>query len=58
MLDKINEILAKYRGQAKNFQETIDTLCSKGIPNGTFQDYAMLSDILAILEICNREIDK
>ena len=34
------------------FKETIDELCKMGISKGCFQDYAILSDILAILTVC------
>jgi hypothetical protein len=37
---------------------TVDMLCDKGIPNGVYQDYAMLADVLDILSVCAAIINK
>lgn len=51
--DKICEILANYAPEDhKIFHETVDKLCGKGIANGCFQNYGVLSDVLNILNEC------
>ena len=51
-LKRIEEILSKYEGRGAEFKATVDMLCNKGIPNGCFQDYTILIDVLEILSIC------
>lgn len=52
-LKTIEQILDYYVAEDYEiFKETIDELCKMGIPKGCFQDYAILSDILAILTVC------
>ena len=51
-LNRIEEILSDYVGRGAEFKATVDMLCSQGIPNGCFQDYKLLTDILEILAIC------
>lgn len=51
-LKRIEEILSDYIGRGKEFKATVDMLCSKGIGNGCFQDYTILTDVLEILAIC------
>lgn len=51
-MERIKEILDKYEGRGVEFKATIDMLCSKGIGNGVYQDYAMLVDVLEILSVC------
>lgn len=51
-MEIIKEILEKYKGREAEFKATVEMLCNKGIPNGCFQDYAMLIDVLEILSIC------
>ena len=51
-LERIKEILDKYEGKSDRFKATVDMLCNKGIPNGCFQDYTILIDVLEILSIC------
>lgn len=51
-LERIKSVLEKYNEQdAKAFKDTIDMLCSKGIGNGCYQDYALLMDVISILTI-------
>ena len=56
-LKRLEEILSKYDGRGTEFKATVDMLCSKGIGNGCFQDYAMLVDVLEILSICETIIE-
>lgn len=56
-MERIKEILDKYEGRGAEFMATIDMLCSKGIANGSFRDYAMLADILEILTICEAQVN-
>lgn len=52
-MDKIKEVLAKYtKEDYQIFKDTVDMLCSKGIGNGCYQDYTVLTDVLSILTIC------
>lgn len=55
-LGRIKEIVSKYEGRGQEFKATVEMLCNKGIPNGCFQDYAMLVDILEILAICETAV--
>lgn len=57
-MERIKEILDKYDGRGAEFMATVNMLCDKGIPNGVFQDYAMLADVLEILSICEAIICK
>jgi hypothetical protein len=50
--NRIEEILSDYIGRGQEFKATVDMLCSKGIANGCFKDYAILTDVLEILSIC------
>lgn len=53
MLERIQEIMSKYSTEDyKTFKDTVEMLCSKGIGNGCYQDYAMLMDVISILSIC------
>lgn len=51
-LERIKEILQKNEGRYDEFKATVDMLCSKGIGNGVFQDYALLVDVIEILSVC------
>ena len=52
-MERIKEILDKYTpSQAQAFADTLEMLYKKGIPNGCYQDYAMLMDVMSILAIC------
>jgi hypothetical protein len=55
---RIEEILSDYKGRGAEFKATVDMLCNKGIPNGCFQDYKMLKDILVILSLCEVIVGK
>jgi len=57
-MERIKEILDKYDGRGAEFMATVDMLCDKGIPNGVYQDYAMLADVLEILSVCEAIINK
>ena len=57
MVNKIMEILRKYDAEdVRVFHDTVDMLAARGIPNGCYQDYAVLNDVLTILSICERII--
>lgn len=47
--EKLCDILQKYKGRAEDYHETIDALFKKGVPNGCYQDYELLNDIISIL---------
>ena len=55
---RIEEILSDYKGRGAEFKATVDMLCNKGIPNGCFQDYKMLMDVLEILSLCEVIVGK
>ena len=56
--DKLDEIFKNYRKEdAQIVHKTIDTLCSKGIAKGTFQDYAILADIINYLSYFEYEVE-
>ena len=42
----VNEIIAR---DPQLIDDTVDMLIRRGVPNGAFQDYALVSDILGLL---------
>ncbi len=55
--EKITEILENYdKKDSKIFNDTIDELCKKGIPNGCYQNNTVLLDVVSILTICENII--
>lgn len=53
MIIEIENILNKYtKKDYKIFFDTVETLCSKGISKGVYQDYTVLIDVVSILTIC------
>lgn len=56
-MERIKEILDKYPPEkAKIFEDTVDMLYKKGIPNGCYQDYTVLMDVMDIIATCERII--
>jgi len=56
-LDKISEVLSSFEAEDHQvFHDTIETLCSKGIGKGAYQDYAVLVSVLEILTACEATI--
>ena len=56
-MDEIKKILEKYKKEDYQiFEATIDMLFKKGIPNGFFNDYAVLNDVIVILVTCRNII--
>lgn len=53
-LNRIEDILISLRTQKRGaeFRKTVEMLCSKGVPNGVFQDYSLLMAVLEILSVC------
>ncbi len=51
-MERLKEILEKYKGREAEFKATVDMLCDKGIGKGCFQDFTILIDVLEILSIC------
>lgn len=50
--EKFEKILSNYTSKdAPLVHNTIDVLCSKGIGNGCYQDYAVLADVVNVLTI-------
>lgn len=57
-MERIKSILEKYSPEGgKEFRNTVDMLCKKGIANGCYQDYTVLMDVLEILSICETIIE-
>lgn len=46
IIKRVNEIIKR---DPRLIDETVNTLISKGVPNGAFQDYALVSDIIGLL---------
>lgn len=42
----IKEICSEYGCTVKEWNDTVEMLCSKGIANGVYQDYALLSVVI------------
>ena len=42
----VNEIIAR---DPQLIDDTVETLIEKGVPNGAFQDYTLVGDILGLL---------
>jgi hypothetical protein len=58
-MENLKQILSKYKPEdAQAFKDTTDMLCTKGIGNGCYQDYAMLMDVVRILALCEAIIEK
>ena len=56
-MERIKEILDKYStDNVKAFVDTVEMLYKKGIPNGCYQDYSVLMDVMDILSTCERII--
>ena len=52
-MERIKEILDKYSADdVKAYNDTVEMLYKKGIPNGCYQDYSLLMDVMSILAIC------
>lgn len=57
MIENIQEILNKYSADDYPlFYNTVDMLCSKGVANGTYKDYSVLTDVIGILGVCENMI--
>ena len=47
---KVNEIFENYESKDyKTLDETLNELLKNGYPNGCFQDYTVLTDLISIL---------
>ena len=58
-MEELKQILSQYTPEdAKAWNATIDMLCSKGIANGVYQDFALLMDVLSVLTVCEHIIKK
>lgn len=53
-MKRIKNVLEKYKSEEdiKNFSNSIEMLCKKGIANGVYQDYSVLADVVSLLTIC------
>lgn len=48
--EKFEELIKKYNSSdADKIKATVDMLCSKGIGNGCYQDYVLLTDVISFL---------
>lgn len=57
LVEQLKIIYDKYNRQdGKQIEDTISMLCSKGIANGCYQDYAMLMDIVSVMTIFENAI--
>ena len=58
-MEQLKQILSQYTPEdAKAWNATVDMLCSKGIANGVYQDFALLMDVLSVLTVCEQIIKK
>lgn len=58
-MERIKEVLSNYAPEDfKSFYDTVEMLCAKGIPNGCYQDYTVLADVVKILTICEEIVAK
>ena len=49
---RFQEIVNKYnKTDLKLIKDTVDMLAKKGISNGCYQDYVVLSDVLEVLSV-------
>lgn len=49
---KFQEIVDKYSGEdVKVIHDTVETLVGKGVPNGCYQDYTVLTDVISVLTL-------
>ena len=56
-IERIKEELKLFNKEdAKNFKDSIDELCAKGVGKGCYQDYKILCSIVGILSICEEII--
>lgn len=46
IIKRVNAIISR---DPQLIDDTLDMLIRKGVPNGSFQDYSLLSDILGLL---------
>ena len=46
IIKRVNEIIAR---DPQLIDDTVDMIIRRGVPNGAFQDYALVSDILGLL---------
>ena len=46
IIKRVNEIISR---DPKLIDDTVDMIIRRGVPNGAFQDYALVSDILGLL---------
>lgn len=46
IIKRVNEIITR---DPELIDDTVDMLIRRGVPNGAFQDYALVSDILGLL---------
>ena len=54
---EIENILKKYSKEDYNlFFDTVDMLCKKGVAKGSFENYAVLVDVISILTCCENYI--
>ena len=57
--EKFQKLVDKYnKTDAQEIHDTVDMLCSKGIGNGCFQNYAMLADVLEVLVAFERAVSE
>lgn len=54
----IKDICDEYGCSLKQWRECVDMLCSKGIANGVYQDYALLSVVVERLYQGSYEVEK
>ena len=50
--ERFQEIVNKYdKTDLKLVKDTVDMLAAKGVGNGCYQDYGVLSDVLEVLSV-------
>jgi hypothetical protein len=56
-MEELKQILSKFTPEdTKAWRDTTDMLCSKGIANGVYQDFALLMDVISVLTVCEKII--
>lgn len=56
-MEDIMKILDNYtKADYQVFYDTVDMLCAKGVANGTYQDFGVLTDVIGILSKCEQII--
>lgn len=53
----IQKLIEDFKGRGKEVRESIETLIQKGVPNGCYQDYALVGSLIQILENLGKSVE-